>query len=95
MIVGGHDCPLSPWHFNIFINRLVTEARKHFYGSVQLTTGQLEVLLCAADVVMLAEAEKGLQHYLQELKDTLKKWKIEANWQKTKTIRIGKNQHVQ
>ena len=29
-------CPLSPWHFNIFIDRRVTEARKKFYGSVQL-----------------------------------------------------------
>ena len=49
----------------------------------------------ADDVAMLAEAEKGLQHYLQEMNNTLKKWKMKANWQKTKAMRIGKNQDVQ
>ena len=53
-------CLLSPWLFNIFIDRMVTEARKQFYGSVQLTTGQLEVLLFADDLVMLSETEEAL-----------------------------------
>ena len=38
-------CPLSPWLFNIFMDTIVTEARNHFYGTVGLTTGQLEVIL--------------------------------------------------
>ena len=38
-------CPLSPWLFNIFIDRILSEARKKFYGSVRLTTGEVEVLL--------------------------------------------------
>ena len=38
-------CPLSPWLFNIFIDRIVSEARNKFYGSVQLTTGDIEVLI--------------------------------------------------
>ena len=33
-------CPLSSWLFNIFIDRIVSEARKKFYGSVRLTTGK-------------------------------------------------------
>ena len=94
-MLGGHNFPLYPWPFNIFINQLVTEARKHFYGSLRLITGQLEVLLFADDVAMPAEAEKGLQHYLQEMNNTLKKWKMKANWQKTKAMRIRKNQDVQ
>ena len=49
----------------------MTEARKQFYGSVQLTTGKLEVLLFADDLVMLAETEEPLQHNLQELNDKL------------------------
>ena len=48
-------CPLSPWLFNIFIDRIVAEARNTSYGSVWLSTGQLEVLLCTGDLVMLAE----------------------------------------
>ena len=55
-------CPLSSWPFNIFIDRIATEARKKFYGSVRLSTGQLEGLLFADDLVMLAETEKALQH---------------------------------
>ena len=37
-------CPLSPWLFNIFIDRIVSEARNMFYGSVQLTTGEVEAV---------------------------------------------------
>lgn len=33
------DCPLFPWLSVIFIDRIVNEARKQFYRSVQLTTG--------------------------------------------------------
>lgn len=57
------DCPLFPWLSVIFIDRIVNEARKQFYRSVQLTTGQ--VLLLANDLVMLAESEEALQHNLQ------------------------------
>ena len=64
-------CPLSPWLFDISIDRIVTEAKKMFYGSVQLSTGQLEVLLFADDLVMLAESEEALQHNLQVLNDRL------------------------
>ena len=35
-------CPLSLWLFNIFIDRIVKEARKKFYGSIQAT--QMRVL---------------------------------------------------
>ena len=63
--------PLSPLRFNIYIDRIVTEAKKRFYGSVQLSTGLLEVLLFADDLVMLAESEEALQHNLQVLNDRL------------------------
>lgn len=54
------DCPMSPWLFTIFIDWIVTIVRKQFYRSVRLTTGQLEVLLFADDLVMLAETETAL-----------------------------------
>ena len=38
---------------------------------MQLSTGQLEVLLFADDLVMLAESEEALQHNLQVLNDRL------------------------
>ena len=53
-------CPLSAWLFNIFIDKIVTEARKNFHGSVRLSTWQAEVFLFADDLAMLAELQK---HY--------------------------------
>ena len=62
-------CPLSPWLFNIFIDRIVSEARNKFYGSVRLTTREVEILLFADDLMMMAESEVALQHNMQELND--------------------------
>ena len=87
-------CSLSPWLFNIFIDRIVTEARKTSYGSVRLSTGQLEVLLFADDLVMLAETEKALQHNLQELNERLDEWGMKANWQKMRVMRVGRKHEV-
>ena len=80
--------------FYIFIDRIVTEARKKFYDCVWLSTGQLEVLLFADDRVMLAETEKVLQHNLQELNDRLDEWGKKANWQKTRVMRVGRKHEV-
>ena len=80
--------------FNIFIDRIVSEARKRFYGSVRLTTGEVEVLLFADDLMMMAESEEALQHSMQELNDRLEEWEMKANWQKTRVMRIGRKKDV-
>ena len=75
---------------NIVIDLIVTEARKHFYGSVRLTTGQLEVLVFADDLVMLVEAEEALLHNLLELnKYTLEKVN-EGKLAEERVMRIGR-----
>ena len=75
---------------NIVIDLIVTEARKHFYGSVQLTTGQLEVLVFADDLLMLVEAEEALLHNLLELnKYTLEKVN-EGKLAEERVMRIGR-----
>ena len=38
MITSTQGCPLSPWLFNVFIDKIVSEARKQFQGSVRLST---------------------------------------------------------
>ena len=68
--------------------------RKKFYGSVRLTTGEVEVLLFADDLMMMAESEEALQHNMQELNDRLKEWEMKANWQKTRVMRIGRKKDV-
>ena len=84
----------SPWLFNIFIDRIVSEARKKFYGSVRLTTGEVEVLLFADDLMMMAESEEALQHNKQELNDRLEEWEMKANWQKIRVMRFGRKKDV-
>ena len=49
----SQGCPLSPWLFTIFIDRIGSEARKKVYGSVRLTTGGIEVCLWMASYTVL------------------------------------------
>ena len=79
---------------NTPIDRIVSQARKKFYGSVRLTTGEVEVLLFADDLMMMAESEEALQHNMQELNDRLEEWEMKANWQKTRVMRIGRKKDV-
>ena len=72
----------------------MSEARNKFYGSVRLTTGEVEVLLFADDLMMMAESEEALQHNMQELNDRLEEWEMKANWQKTRVMRIGRKKDV-
>ena len=67
---------------------------KHFYASVQLTTGQLAILLFANDLVKMAESQKALQHNLQRLNDALEKWGMKYTCRKIKVMRIRRKQET-
>ena len=87
-------CQLSPWLFNIFIDRIVLEARNKFFGGVLLSTGEVKVLLFADDLMMTAESKEALQHNMRELNDMLEEWEMKANRQKTRVMRIGRKKDV-
>ena len=72
----------------------MSEARNKFYGSVWLTTGEVEVLLFADGLMMMAESQEALQHNMQELNDRLEEWEMKANWQKTRVMRITRKKDV-
>ena len=44
----------------------MSEARSKFYGNVQLTTGDVEILLFADNLMMMAELEEALQRELND-----------------------------
>ena len=67
----------------------MSEARNKFYGSVQLTTGEVEVLLFADDLMMMAELEEALQR-----NDRLVEWEMKANLKNTRVMRIGRKKDV-
>ena len=54
-------CTLSPWLFNVFIDKVAREANQDFTSGVKLSTGELEVLLFANDMVGLADSAERLR----------------------------------
>ena len=83
-------CTLSPWLFNVFIDRVTREAKRQFRSEVKLSTGDVGVLLFADDMVVMAESAEGLQSNLQVLSDILSRWELKVNWRKTKMMRVAK-----
>ena len=84
-------CTLSPWLFNLFMDNVMREARGSFVGEVQLSTGEVGVLLFADDMVVMADSKEGLQHNLKTVSDMLNKWELKINWRKTKVMRVARD----
>ena len=68
------SCTLSPWLFNVFMDRVTREAKGQFRSGVKLSTGNVGVLLFADDMVVMTESVEGLQSNLQVLSDVLSRW---------------------
>ena len=83
-------CTLSPWLFNVFMDRVTREAKRLFRSEVKLSTGDVGVLLFADDMVVMAESAEGLQHNLQVMSDVLSKWELKVNWRKTKVMSVAR-----
>ena len=73
-------CKLSPWLFNLFMDNVMREAIGSFVGEVQLSTGEVGVLLFADDMMVMADSEEGLQHNLKTVSDMLSKWELKIHW---------------
>ena len=83
-------CTLSPWLFNVFMDRVTREARRQFQSEVRLSTGNVGVLLFADDMVVMSESVEGLQHKMQVMSDVLSKWELKVNSRKTKVMRVAR-----
>ena len=84
-------CTLSPWLFNLFMDNVMREARGSFVDEVQLSTGEVGVLLFADDMVVMADSKEGLQHNLKAVSDMLNKWELKMNWRKTKVMKVARD----
>ena len=86
------DC-LSPTLFAIFINDLAIEIKNSNIG-IQLDEN-LNILLYADDIVLLAENESDLQFLLTMVEKWCKKWRLEINLTKTNIMHIRPNRKKQ
>ena len=51
-------CTMSPWLFNLVMDNTVREVRESFQGGVQLEGNEVQFLLFADDLVLVAENEE-------------------------------------
>ena len=77
-------CTLAPWLFNLFLDRVVKEARREWVEEVTLSTGTIGVLLFADDMVMMAKTREALQHNVEAMNEALMKWDL-------KVMRVARN----
>ncbi|XP_077978836.1 uncharacterized protein LOC144434256 [Glandiceps talaboti] len=86
---------LSPVLFSLFIDELYQIITKAGFKGVQLTQDMFDlfVLLYADDVVIFADTVVGLQHLINCLGQFCDKWKLKANFKKTKVVTFRKGGH--
>ena len=77
--------------FNLFMDNVMREARRSFVSEVQLSTGEVGVLLLADNMVVMAESEERLQHNLQMVSDVLSKLELQVNWRKTEVMWVARD----
>ena len=77
--------PLSPTLFSLYINDLTCEL-KQAGPMMQLGNVNLNILLYADDMVLLAENEDNLQALLNILHNWCSKWRLRVNIAKTKIV---------
>ena len=79
-------CVLSPILFSLFVNDLPEELHQDELNRVSLMSKELNCLLFADDVVMLAESPHGLQKQLNALERYCNKWCLKVNIDKSKIM---------
>ena len=79
-------CPLSPWLFNIFLDRVVREAMVEFKGGVVLDSYLIQILLFADNTVVMAKTEEDLTENIERLYVAMKRHGLAINWSKSNTM---------
>ena len=79
-------CVMSPWLFNVYMDRIVREAKERFSGGVKLEESNVQFLLFADDLILVAEREEDVENNLNILDEVMAKWSMKVNWGKTKAL---------
>ena len=83
-------CVLSPWLFNVFMDRIMREVKDRIQGGVQLTTTQVQMLLFADDMIVCTEKKEDMERNLAEMRVVMEKWGMSMHWGKTKVMLVSR-----
>ena len=81
-------CNLSPLLFNLFINDFEDSINPLLCEAPLLHNIRINCLLYADDLVLISESKEGLQYSLNKLFDYSKKWHLNVNVKKTKSLKL-------
>ena len=81
--------PMSPTLFSLYINNLVNDL-KHKCPTLNLDNQNINALLYADDLVLMANSEEDLQHLLDEFCAWCKKWSLKVNYKNSQIIHFRK-----
>ena len=62
---------MSPWLFNVFMDKIVRQGTENFAGGVKMSTTKVSIVLFADDVMLLAERKEDMETNLRELKKAM------------------------
>ena len=83
-------CVMSPWLFNVFMDKIVREGMENFVGGVKMSTTEVSVVLFADDVMLLTERKEDMEVNLRELKKAMSNWGMKIHWGKTKVMMVSR-----
>ena len=83
-------CVMSPWLFNVFMDKIVREGMENFVGGVKMSTTEVGVVLFADDVMLLTERKEDMEANLKELKKAMSNWGMKIHWGKTKVMMVSR-----
>ena len=79
-------CLLSPTLFNIFLERILSDALKEHDGKVSIGGRNITNLRFADDIDALAEEEQELEALIESLHKTFTRYKMKISAEKTKLM---------
>ena len=65
-------CVLSPWLFNVFMDRIMREVKDRLQGGVHLIATTVQILLFADDIVVCTEKKEDMERNLAEMNGEVK-----------------------
>ena len=65
---------MSPWLFNVFMDKIVIEGIESFVGGVRMSTTEVCIVMFADHVMLLTERKEDMETNLRELKKAMSNW---------------------